>query len=120
MTSLQYLSSQLAAVDEHIASLRKERQLLNELILAVSSDHVVIEEKFLKNKKSRAKNVTYAKVVHLLLGTNRRLSTARIIKELRLYDQTLKDKTIRSHLRRLRLDRRLTFDVAKGVWGLPD
>lgn len=127
MTNVQdYIQRQIKDAERRIHELEAELSLLRRLSRAVPSDDGKISPNLLGSKKSRAKYLTYLRVLRLLEpnGTSalraNTMSSGQLLNFLKQhFDQTSNIKTIRSHLHRLKDEGRLNFDKTKNEWSLP-
>lgn len=119
-TNLKMIDRRIEEIDEKIAALKKERSAL----LAARGDvHLtyVGTGPLATDVRNIEKLKTLGRAREVLVEKNRPLSTPELMRLIQVpRSETRNPITVRSHLRRLRMEGFLKFDEASKRWSLPE
>lgn len=120
MTSSGYIRSKISEIDHQIAQLHDQRKFFDQLSKQSVIPNTLTEQEIVRTKKSHGKYRTLFGVVSCIRDDKHSASTRSILNFLRkgLGDER-NEVTLRSHLRRLREEGHLCYDIKNKVWSLP-
>lgn len=118
METLEQIEQRLRSVDASIRQLTELRQQL----IRLRNQHYAIEPTRHMPRvtaASKGKLQTLGDVIAAIQKHGKPLSTTKILRELKERGNETNPTTIRSHLRRLKADKAISYEPDGGLWSIP-